>query len=331
MPTLSSATSGVTSSLVQVKKRWANWLFQWRGPESGTIVLVQRRIFILPSRHGVTYTFALLLMLAGSINYGLSLGFVLTFMLAGMGVNSMLYTFRNMAGLKITAGRVQPVFVGDEAQFALSIANPGRLDRYSVGVMQPGSTASYIDVPADQSVNVNVAVPARQRGMLMPGRLTLFTRYPLGLCYSWAYAEPDASCLVYPKPKPSGAPLPRHQAYTGKGIAAGAGHDDFSNLRSYHPGDPPRHIAWKAVARSDVMLTKQFTGRADSQLWLDWHDTPPALGIEGRLSRLTRWALDAYAQGLNYGLRLPGMEIPSADGAAQLERCLQALALYQHG
>ena len=36
------------------------WLFQLRGPEAGQIVLVQRRIFILPSRHGLTYVGALM-------------------------------------------------------------------------------------------------------------------------------------------------------------------------------------------------------------------------------------------------------------------------------
>jgi uncharacterized protein (DUF58 family) len=36
-------------------------------------------------------------------------------------------------------------------------------------------------------------------------------------------------------------------------------------------------VAWKAVARSDELLTKQFTGEAAAQLWLDWR-LPAALG-----------------------------------------------------
>jgi hypothetical protein len=58
-----------------------NWLFQLRGPQAGPVVLVQRRIFILPTRQGFVFAGVLVLMLIGSINYGLSLGFVLTFLL----------------------------------------------------------------------------------------------------------------------------------------------------------------------------------------------------------------------------------------------------------
>ena len=97
----------------------ARWLFQLRGPETGSIVLVQRRIFILPSRHGVLFVGALLLMLTGSINYSLSLGFILTFLLAALGVNAILHTYRNLARLRITAGRAAPVFAGDVARFTL--------------------------------------------------------------------------------------------------------------------------------------------------------------------------------------------------------------------
>ena len=307
------------------------WLFQLRGAEAGSIVLVQRRIFILPSRHGMFYVGALLLMLTGSVNYNLSLGFVLTFLLTALGVNSILHTFRNLARLKISPGRVQPVYAGDHAHFTLVIDNPGALDRFSIGITRDGKDAIYTDMPARQSSCVSVAVPAPHRGILMPGRLTLFTRYPLGLCYAWAYVNPDVRCLVYPRPEAARLPLPLPEAHAGQGIAYGSGQEDFSGLRPYHPGDSPRHIAWKAAAHDQGLLTKQFSGRADTELWLDWQATPDALGIEGRLSRLARWVIDAHAAGLSFGLRLPGITLPPAPGNAQHDRCLEALALFQSG
>ena len=315
--------------LLALKNRFLASLFQWRGPESGSIVLVQRRIFILPSRHGAIYVGALFLMLSGSINYSLSLGFILTFLLAALGVNSILHTFRNLARLRITAGRVQPVFAGDVAHFSLSIENPGALDRYSIGLTRDRQDAVYTDVIARQATTVSVAVPTQRRGILRPGRLTLFTRYPLGLCYAWAYAEPDTQCIVYPRPEAGRIPLPLPEAHAGTGIARGSGQEDFSGLRSYHPGDSPRHIAWKAAARGQGLLTKQFSGRADAELWLDWQATPDALGTEGRLSRLARWVVDAHNAALSFGLRLPGITLPPAPGNAQRERCLEALALFQ--
>lgn len=314
--------------LLTLKNRFTRWLFQLRGAETGAIVLVQRRIFILPSRHGLIYVAALALMLTGSVNYNLSMGFVLTFLLTALGVNSIVHTFRNLARLRISPGRVQPVFAGSDAHFILLIENSGALERFSVGITRDGTHAIYTDVPARGTATVSVAAAAPRRGILMPGRLTLFTRYPLGLCYAWAYADLDVRCVVYPRPEAAHPPLPLPEANTGQGIAHGSGQEDFAGLRSYHPGDSPRHVAWKAAARGQGLLTKQFSGRADTELWLDWQATQDALGIEGRLSRLARWVIDAHAAGLSFGLRLPGVTVPPAPGDAQHDRCLGALAMF---
>ena len=315
--------------LTALKNHLNTWLFRLGEPESGSIVLVQRRIFILPSRHGVLFVCALLLMLTGAINYNLNLGFVLTFLLTAMGVNSILHTFRNLSKLRISPERTQPVFAGVDAQFPLTFEGAGTLDRYSVGITRDKKTVIYADVPAGQSSTVTVDIPALQRGLLRPGRVTLFTYYPIGLCYAWAYINPEVTCLVYPRPEPGVIPLPLPDEQQGQDSALGLGNDDFAGLRNYHPGDSPRHIAWKAAARGQGLLTKQFIGLADRQLWLDWTATPETLGIEDRLSRLTRWICDAHAAGITFGLRIPGLTLPPASGSAQRDRCLEALALFQ--
>jgi uncharacterized protein (DUF58 family) len=304
------------------------WLFQLGGPETNSIVLVQRRIFILPSRHGMLFVGALALMLTGSINYNLSLGFILTFLLAALGVNTILHTFRNLARLRISTGRVTPVFAGDTARFALVIDNPSTLDRYSIGIARGERDALYTDAPALQATTVGVPVPAPRRGVLRPGRLTLFTQFPLGLCHAWAYAELDMQCIVYPRPEGGRVPLPPAESHDGSGTTHGAGQEDFAGLRSYHPGDSPRHIAWKAAARGEALLTKQFSGRAARELWLDWRATPDTLTVDARLARLARWVIDAHAAALSFGLRLPAVTLPPAPGDAQRERCLEALALF---
>ncbi len=312
----------------KIRGYFERWLFQPHGAQSGSIVLVQRRIFILPSRYGIMYIIALLLMLTGSINYNLSLGFVLTFLLGALGVNSILHTFRNLAHLKISPGRVDPVFCGAYAHFTLSFDNPGALDRFSVGITRDGKHDVYIDVAANQSALARIAIPAQRRGVLRPGRLTVFTRFPLGLCYAWAYADLDMRCTVYPRAEASAPPLPLPEAHNGLGMSHGAGQEDFAGLRSYNPGDSPRHIAWKAAARDQGLMTKQFSGRADTELWLDWRATPVTLGVEGRLSRLARWVIEAHAASISFGLRIPGIELPPAPGDAQRERCLEALAMF---
>lgn len=316
--------------IIAIKNYFAGWRKRTRQSDGGAARLGLRRIYILPSRQGLLLAGFLVLMLIGSINYNLSMGYALTFILASMGLVSMVHAFRNLARLTVRAGRADAVFAGDLAVFNLYLENESAQDRYSIAVARGKEVPEYHDAPARSLSAARLRMPAHRRGRLKAGRFQVFTRFPLGLFHAWSNLELDMQCLVYPKPDAAAIPLPAAQASSGEGAASGHGSDDFAGLRPYHAGDSLRHIAWKAVAREQGLLTKQFTGRAESQLWLDW-DALAGLDTEARLSRLTRWVLDAEAAALNYGLRLPHLTLDPGHGDAHRERCLEALALFGLG
>jgi uncharacterized protein (DUF58 family) len=305
------------------------WLSRRHGPEPGVVFLTQRRVYILPTRAGVTFGIALILMLIGSINYNLSLGYVLTFLLAGLGVVSILHTFRNLVHLYVSGGRVSPVFAGDVARFQIVFENRNEFTRHSLD-LACGTARASCDAPAQRHCAVDLEVKTQRRGWLPLPRVTVETRFPLGLTRAWSYVQPDMRALVYPRPDIASLPVPEADSDTGDTVSLGAGNDDFAGLRPYQASDSPRHVAWKASARSETLLTKFFSGRASSELWFDWESLPQAMGIEARLSRLARWVMLAEERGLRYGLRLPGASVPLGEGFPHRERCLRELALY-HG
>jgi uncharacterized protein (DUF58 family) len=243
----------------------------------------------------------------------------------------MLHTFRNLANLRVSGGRARPVFAGDTARFMVNLENRADAERYSIGLTHDRRSSEFVDVPGRATVAVHAGIPAVRRGVLRPGRLTLFTRFPLGLYYAWAYLELDMHCIVYPRPAPPGLPLPAATSSAGEGSVRGQGQEDFAGLRQYHQGDSPRHVAWKIAARDQGLFTKQFAGRADTELWLEWAHPPRQLGIEEKLSQLARWVLDAHASGLSFGLRLPGKTVAIGTGDVQRDDCLEALALWEIG
>ncbi|HUL91430.1 MAG TPA: DUF58 domain-containing protein [Burkholderiales bacterium] len=303
------------------------WVFRRHGPEPGVVFLAQRRVYILPTRHGLTFGLALILMLIGSINYNLSLGYVLTFLLAGLGVVSILHTFRNLVHLYVSAGRVSPVFAGEIAHFQIVFENRSGFERSSLEAVC-GTARTRFDVPAHRHCTVELALKAEKRGAMPLARVTVDTRFPLGLMRAWSYVQPDMRALVYPRPDTAPLPLADADSETGDAVSTGAGSDDFAGLRPYQPSDSPRHVAWKASARSETLLTKFFAGRASSELWFDWNRLPPEMGIEARLSRLARWVTLAEEHGLRYGLKLPETSIPLGEGFPHRENCLRELALF---
>jgi uncharacterized protein (DUF58 family) len=315
----------------------SNWFYGGAPQERGTIVLGHRRVYILPSRLGLLFGGVLLILLMGSINYTLSLGFALTFLLAGAGLAGMVQTTRNLARLAVQAGRAEPAFASEHALYRLVLANSAAFDRPEILLRHVASGAQCrVDVAAAGSTEAVLAVPAARRGWQPLGRVMLETRFPLGLFRAWSYVEPDCRCLVYPRPEPGALPPPAPSLQAGGARAHAQGSDDFSGLRGYQPADSPRHVAWKAVARNDTqhprggdMLTKQFAGEAVAELWLMLSDLPTSLGLEARLSRLAGWVLAAERSGAHYGLRLPDIELAPARGDAHRSACLEALALYK--
>jgi uncharacterized protein (DUF58 family) len=307
------------------KRQFRNWAFR-RTVETGTVVLNQRRIYIIPSRQGFGFAFVLVLMLLGDINYNLSLGYVLTFLLTTTAGMTMLHAYRNMAQLEIRAGYVEPVFAGDLAKFVFHFNNPGKADRYRIHLYDDEDHHTVFDLPAQRSTPVELAIPARRRGWLDSGRLTLHTYFPLGLFYAWTYIHFEVRCLVYPKPAPS-VPLPAASEEVGAGKATAAGDEDCAGLLTYVTGDAMPRIAWKALAREQGLQVKQFSSFQGKSLWLDWSQLPN-LAQERKLELLTRWVLDAEAQGMRYGLRLPGSELQPAQGQLHRAECLRVLALF---
>jgi uncharacterized protein (DUF58 family) len=320
---------GVINGLLERNPRLANWLYGFTPPEHGTVELVHRRVYIVPTRLGWFFGGTLIVLLVGSINYALSLGFALTFLLAGLGLVCMVHTARNLARIAVSTGRAEPVFAGESAQFRLYLDGRAAFDRPAILARHLACGSQLVvDVPPGAVAEVVLAVPAPRRGWVQLGRVMLETRFPLGLFRAWSYVEPDARCLVYPRPERSPLPPYTGEAAVGTIHAPTPGADDFAGLRSYQRSDSPRHIAWKAVARTDELLTKQFAGDAAAELWLDLKLLPPGLSLEQQLSRLAGWVLAADRAGAHYGLRLPGVEIAPARGDPHRAACLQALALY---
>lgn len=310
--------------------RLRDWFYGFTPPERGAVLLRHRRVYIVPTRLGWMFGATLGLLLLGSINYALALGFALTFALAGVGFAGMVHTARNLALLSVSARRAEPVFAGEAAQFHLHLDNRAPFDRPAILARHLASGAQVVVHVAARTVAVAaLAVPTTRRGRLTLGRVMLETRYPLGLFRAWSYVEPDIACLVYPRPERSPLPPSSPQATAGVAHALAQGNDDFSGLRGYQRSDSPRQVAWKAFARSGQMLTKQFAGEAATELRLDWAQLPASLDAEARLSRLCGWVLAAQQGGARYGLRLPQRDIAPGRGDAHRATCLEALALFR--
>ncbi|MCB1886884.1 MAG: DUF58 domain-containing protein [Rhodocyclaceae bacterium] len=304
-------------------------LFRIRPREPLPVRLGHRRIFVLPTGLGLAFAATLFTMLLASMNYALSLGYAVTFLLVGAGFVSLHQTFRNLLAIELVSARLDTAFCGSDAALELVFVNPSGRPRQGLEVSERGSLPVRFDIGPEAAARVVVPIPAQRRGWLEPRRLTLETRFPLGLVRGWSYLTPPARALVYPRPEAPVPPLPADSETRHPGTLGESGEEDFAGLREYRQGDSPRRIAWKLAARHGAQLhTKVFAGGQASSLQFDWHALPAGLDVETRLSRLTAWVIQAAGSHVPFGLRLPDFECPPARGQRHVDACLKALALH---
>ncbi len=308
------------------RRRVQDWIRRRQGADRGPVTLRRGRIYILPTGLGIAFGLMLFAMLLGSLNYANNLGLGLTFLLASLGLVTMQACHRNLETLIAREAGTEPPFAGQDAIFHLALANPGGAARCDLEATA-ASAHEPVSIGAGGEATVNLRVPTRRRGWVVLDRVEIATRFPYGLFRAWAVLHPGLRCLVYPRPA-ADAPPPPPAPGAGGGGTARRGDDDFAGLKDYHPGDPPRHIAWKAYARGGELLIKEFSGAAEPVPIFDLDQTPGG-DLESRLSVMARWIVDAHGHGQTFGLRLPGLEIPPQPGEQQRRRCLAAIAEYQ--
>lgn len=304
----------------------------WRSrlpPPVSSIQLHRRNIYILPSAQGLLFLGVAALVFVASINFSISLGFALAFLMVSIFIVSLLHGFKNLQGLTVTAKSCEPVFAGDEALFRVSLrAHPDHGHEslqlsYCIADVRP----THSELRAGGQQLALLRLKARRRGILDAPRLRVESLFPLGLCRSWTTFVLEQRCTVYPRPVPSELDRRLAGPEAEEAVYRQAGVGDFAGLRRYQPGDSTRQIAWRQYARGRGLMVRQFDEGMGKRIYLDW-DLFYGFGTEERLSRLCFCVLSLSAANSEFGLRMPGLDIPPQSGERHRQRILEALAQY---
>ena len=155
----------------RLRKRIQVWAKRRSGDDAEPLTLVQRRIYILPTRAGLMFGVILFAMMLGAMNYSNSLAFMLTFALASLGFVAMHHVHRNLLELVVRRGRADHVFAGGEAIFNIVIENPSGTDRYDIQLEFEEQVHAIADVPSRRICGYRFPYAGEEARTTSPGSL----------------------------------------------------------------------------------------------------------------------------------------------------------------
>jgi len=219
---------------------------------------------------------------------------------------------------------------GDTGQVDIHVRHEGRVRgttfELSETVHQPGrgdhvALLTVAPLAPRARAGARYQLPTANRGVITVGPLVAITSDPLGMARSARTIADVDEVIVAPRsyllemPQLGQGALGRHLLNQARRLGPG----DFHSLREYVDGDEPRSISWKASARSEELIVKEYTveGLRRCTVILDVGETSYAdrAGFERAVTAAASVVNSADRAGLNTrfvandGIDLRGPEI----------------------
>ncbi len=284
---------------------------------------------MLPNRRTPGLLAVLVAMWYAGASQGNGAAYLLCCVLASLALVSIVHAWRNVRGISVRTDSISPVFAGEDLMVPIVVNSTQRRSHFALRISAgPRSLTTKVDaVHPARPESAELALCTSRRGCFREIPMRLRSSFPLGFFTAQQDRIIRQTFYVYPTPH-GDRPLPRalaptRQPHSGTRVEG----DDYGGVRAWQPGESQRHIDWKAAARGQPLLTKQWTGEADEILRLDWQSIADS-DAETCLSQLAKWIVLAERGSAAYELRLPGTVIPAGRGNAHYHESLRALAEY---
>lgn len=273
-----------------------------------------RTLFIVPSRFGILWLGAALLLLLVGIQTSSNSSLLLGFLLLGVMLLAMFITHDNLQGITLRCGKPKASFASEPTSYPLVIHSPS--PRHRIQIRFEGHQRHSLELLREGDTTVPLNWTPLQRGWHLPPRLLLDTVAPLGLFICWARWTPDTPQLLWPARRRGPICATKHQPRQD-------GLEEWHDLRPLRPGERRSLIDWSNAAKGRPLLAKQFSNPDEPEHILS---PDPQTLPEQALEHLSERIWQLHHRGERYGLKLWGRAIEPGSGLTHRNRCLELLA-----
>jgi len=275
---------------------------------------IKFRLMVLPRREGCMSGLAILGILAISLRVQNNMLLLLAIGLAVLFLMSVIWSCRNVMGIKIELEQGQRLIAGREQQIKFTIQATSPRHHLVLGM---GSTLNEFDL-SEGSSTLKLNIKCDDRGWQSLPSFRIESDFPFGIARSWCCISPGM-ILVAPQPKYGQEHLFRDGYMPWPGDA-----QLTDSIEDWRQGMPLTRIHWKRYAGTRRLTAKSAIDTTVSPLEIDYA-TVKHLGHETALGIMTAAVLNAMRYHQTFEIILPGTRLSiDADNGGE---ALDALAM----
>lgn len=277
--------------------------------------LNRKNLWMVPTSGGLWMFCFWLFLLLGAVNYQNNLGFMMVFLIASVGVLSILISFRNLSSRSLSVAKDQWLFAKTLGALKLNTHSPRDSHQLSLSMLGQSQTWKRAS-----SGSIELNWTPSNRGRVTLDQIEVGSLFPFGwLSVRTRWASPG-EVIVFPTP----IAAPNSARLGGVGHSVGSQPSDF-DLRPYRVGDRLNAVQWKynRPYRQWLVSAPFASGDVDTIDWRSYNEFPAELAI----SYMTDRVLNCESREAPYKLVLPGTQLGPDSGEGFLRECLTALAL----
>ncbi len=293
----------------------------------------QNKTYIIPTKFGFFFSVIILVLLYTSFASGNNFLYLYTFFLTSVGVTTLRLTNENISAIKIESVEIQEVFAGSPAYANVNLFNSSSQVKSFIEVYHDAKIITTVpEIAANSAYQARIELKPFLRGRHPLPRIILSTTYPFYLLNSWKVFRSKETFVVFPA-QVGEAQLPfyekLHESVDNNLVHQRNSPDsEFTGHRKFEVGDSFRQVDWKAFARTEKLLVKDYQSFRAQEVDLRWSNTAAHLNLELRLSQLALWIEIAESKGFHYSLEIPGKVFEIQRGRSHYLKCLTALGLF---
>ena len=284
------------------------------------------------TREGKRFLLAAVLIAVAAINTGNNLIYLILSLMLSFIALSWLILKLNLSGLVVEASIPGPVFAGEQVRIELRVHNIKRLPVYSVIITAADAVAPVYcgQIEGHGVFGDGLRMMFRKRGLYGHGDFVLQSGFPFILFRKSMSVKIAGQVLVYPKLLDISERLDVIEGRQEEGLVAVRGRgDEVYSLRAFQYGDDWRRIHWKASARQDGFLIREYAEYASQNITLLLDNLLPcdATNFETAVSAAASLAKQYLETGYPVRFIAAGKTIPFGSGEEHLRLILAALAV----